>query len=63
MPFLDEKGLGHFWNHIVTRLNGKANKEDLTSLEDKFQNQLNNLTFSINNQGILQITIEEEGDK
>lgn len=29
MPFLDKAGLAHLWDHIIAKLNTKADKEDL----------------------------------
>lgn len=35
MPFLDKTGLAHLWNHIVARLNGKVEREELDAKADK----------------------------
>ena len=32
MSFLTKEGLAYFWNHIIARLNGKAEKSDLAGL-------------------------------
>jgi hypothetical protein len=37
MPFLDKTGLAHLWSHIVARLNGKAEKSDLDTLQSNMQ--------------------------
>lgn len=44
MPFLDKNGLAHLWNHIIARLNGKADKEDLKQ-SDWNQADVNQLDY------------------
>jgi hypothetical protein len=46
MPFLDKTGLAHLWNHIVARLNGKAEKSDLDNLEASLTEQITNIDLS-----------------
>ena len=44
MPFLDKTGLAHFWNQIIARLNGKAEKSELDSLEESLTEQIKQIT-------------------
>ena len=46
MPFLDKAGLAHLWNHIVARLNGKAEQEALDELEASLTERIDNIDFS-----------------
>lgn len=43
MPFLDETGLAHFWNHIVAKLGKKVERDELYELETTLREEINDV--------------------
>jgi hypothetical protein len=41
MPFLDETGLAHSWNHIVAKLGKKVERDELYELETTLREEIN----------------------